>query len=414
MVYSDQETVDLRSTTIVIDRGDVREARCGHELFSRKRVFDRGRWTYSSGMSCPSPSLLDKREYDLAPLTEGKSGRDKPKINPLEVSLQEKIDFFKELLSSLNPDPRLSFRLSYRDSVFDLGFFSHSVDLSQTLVRSAISVVATAKGKKIARGIASDGQRAGWEFAKSFDPSIAAERALRLLSSERIKGGEYTVILDPRMVGTLIHEALGHMVEGDTIAAGASALAEKMGEEIASPLLSVVDDGTKGYGSFFFDRDGCRPKKTLVLDRGRLVSFLNSRDSGGQLGLASTGNCRGEFNQVRMTNTSVLPGRHKLDDMLDVKKGVYLCGTTGGTTSPSSNTFNFSAGEGWLVENGELTRNIGEATLSGDIFSVLSSVDMVGDDFLMEGGTCGKAGESVAIGAGGVSLRTKAIVGGSS
>ncbi len=414
MAYSDRERIGFRSTSIVLDRGEVREARVGREERERRRSFDKGRWTYScGGLPVPSPSLLDPRGYGLAPLEPGKSGKDSPKTDPRDLSLEEKLEFLREMEKRLSTDPRLSLRLSYQDVVLSVRLESGGVDLEQELVRTALTVVATARENgRMGRGIASDGARAGWEFIESFSPEIAAERALRTLKAEKLKGGEYTVILDPLMVGTLIHEALGHMVEGDTVAADASVLKGRLGDTIASSLLAVVDDGEKGYGSFFFDRDGSAPRKTALLEDGRLLSFLHSRDSAGQLGGASTGNCRGEFNAVRMTNTAVLPGQDTLDEMLDVKRGVFLCGTTGGATSPASRTFNFSADEGWLVENGELKKNVGEATLSGDLFEVLRSVDMVGKKVEMNGGSCGKSGESVAVGSGGPHLRAKAVVGG--
>ena len=414
MAYSDREVSEVSSTRIALDGKEVRECKSGHEIFERKRVFDRGRWAYAAGkVKLPRVSLLDPKDYSLSERRIGRSGRDRPKTNPLDIPMQDKLAFLRDVQKTLMVDPRLTIELFYSDSNLNVNLEGPEFDLEQQITRTALTLIATAKdGARITRGIDSDGQRAGWEFVKSFDSMLASERALRLLKAEKIRGGEYTVVLDPFMVGTLIHEALGHMAEGDSVAAGASALAGRIGQKIASPLVTIVDDGRDGYGSFFFDRDGTASQRAVLLENGVLKNFLNSRDSAGQLGMRSTGNCRGEFNCVRMTNTSMLPGKSALDEMLDIKKGVYLLGTTGGSTSPASSTFNFSAGEGFMIENGELTSNIGEATLTGDLFKVLGAVDLVGKDFVMNGGGCGKNGEMVPIGAGGVSLRTKAIIGG--
>ncbi len=180
-------------------------------------------------------------------------------------------------------------------------------------------------------------------------------------------------------------------------------------------MVSVTDDKTTpgGYGTFGFDRDGARAERTVLIENGVLKGYMNSRTSGGKLGLRSTGNCRGEFNQVRMSNTMFLAGDSSLEEMIrDTKKGVYMIGSSGGTALTINGTFNFAALEGYEIKNGRLGAHLKDVALMGNTLETLKSVDAVGRKTEPSSGTCGKSGEWVPVGSGGPHIRTVAVVGG--
>ena len=249
------------------------------------------------------------------------------------------------------------------------------------------------------------GSLGDFEFAANLRESAqeAAEKAVALLDAPEVKGGEYTVILDPVLAGVFIHEAFGHLSEADHIYAEPR-LQELMrpGKRFGGAHLNVKDGATVPRptlrGSYLYDDEGVQGQETDLIREGVLVGRLHSRETAAKLGERPTGNARALNYRfapiVRMTNTFIVPGEASVDDLFaDVDDGLYVRNWYGGQTSMEM--FTFSAGETYRVRNGKIAELCRPVMLSGNVFTTLWNIDAIADDLDMnEGGGCGKAGQS--------------------
>ena len=296
------------------------------------------------------------------------------------------------------------------------------------LVRMNVSVIVEEHGRR-EQGYTGGGGRMGFQEFLTGGRALsmgreAVRQALVALSAVPAPAGEMVVVLGPGWPGILLHEAIGHGLEGDFNRKGTSAFAKRMGEKVASELCTIVDDGTLPgrRGSLNVDDEGTATQQTLLIEQGRLVGYIQDRLNARLMGMAPTGNGRREsFAHLplpRMTNTYMLPGPHAPEEIVaSVAKGVYASNFGGGEVDITSGKFVFSASEAYLIENGRIGAPIKGATLVGDGPSVLRKVSMVGNDLkLDEGvGTCGKEGQSVPVGVGQPTLRIDGLtVGGTS
>jgi TldD protein len=252
----------------------------------------------------------------------------------------------------------------------------------------------------------------------------AVRQALVSLDAEPAPAGTMTVVLGPGWPGVLLHEAVGHGLEGDFNRKGTSAFAGRMGERVAARGVTVVDDGTLPgrRGSLNVDDEGTATQNTTLIEDGILVGYMQDRLNARLMGMAATGNGRREsyahLPMPRMTNTYMLAGdRDPAEIIASVDKGLYAVNFGGGQVDITSGKFTFSASEAYLIENGKVGRAVKGATLIGNGPDVLTRVSMIGNDLkLDEGvGTCGKEGQSVPVGVGQPTLRIDGLtVGGTS
>ena len=229
----------------------------------------------------------------------------------------------------------------------------------------------------------------------------AAQRAVALLSAPQVKGGEYTVILDPVLAGVFVHEAFGHLSESDFVYEN-ERMKEIMllGRKFGGKHLNIVDGAAiPGFrGSYKYDDEGVPAAKTYLIKEGVLVGRLHSRETAAKMGEKPTGNARAlDYHHppiVRMTNTLIEPQNVSFEDMVaDIKEGVYAKNWYGGMTSMEM--FTFSAGEAYMIRNGKLAELLRPVMLSGNVFNTLENIDSIGDDLEMnQGGGCGKGGQS--------------------
>jgi len=286
------------------------------------------------------------------------------------------------------------------------------------LVRLNVSVI-VADDDKREQGYTGGGGRFGYEYFTDSDrPMEYAREAVRQafvnLDAIPAPAGEMVVVLGPGWPGVLLHEAIGHGLEGDFNRKGTSAFAGRLGEKVASSQCTVVDDGTMDgrRGSLNIDDEGVPTENTVLIDQGKLATYMQDRFNARLMGTASTGNGRRQsFAHLplpRMTNTYMLPGEHAHDDIIaSVDKGIYAANFGGGQVDITSGKFVFSANETYLIENGRIGAPVKGATLIGDGPSVLQRVSMVGNDLELDTGigVCGKEGQSVPVGVGQPTLR---------
>ena len=230
--------------------------------------------------------------------------------------------------------------------------------------------------------------------------------------------GVMPVVLGPGWPGILLHEAIGHGLEGDFNRKGTSAFSGLIGERVASPECSVVDDGTlEGRrGSLNIDDEGSPTQCNTLIENGVLKGYLHDKLNARLMNTRSTGNGRRESfaypPMPRMTNTYMLPGKHAPEDVIaSVDKGIYAPNFGGGQVDITSGKFVFSASEAYLIENGKITAPVKGVTLIGSGPDVLTRVSMVGSDLELDPGvgTCGKEGQSVPVGVGQPTLRIDAM-----
>jgi TldD protein len=274
-------------------------------------------------------------------------------------------------------------------------------------------------GDQREQGYAGGGGRFGYDYFLDADRALefgreAVRQAIVNLDAVPAPAGEMVVVLGPGWPGVLLHEAIGHGLEGDFNRKGTSAFTGRVGERVASPLCTVVDDGTlaERRGSLNVDDEGTPTGRTVLIEDGVLRGYLQDRMNARLMGVAPTGNGRRQsFAHVpmpRMTNTYMLAGPHHPDEIIaSVPKGIYARNFGGGQVDITSGKFVFSASEAYLIEGGRLGRPIRDATLIGDGPTVLNRVSMVGNDLQLDAGigVCGKEGQSVPVGVGQPTLR---------
>jgi len=286
------------------------------------------------------------------------------------------------------------------------------------LVRIGVSVVAEQNGRQES-GSFGGGGRSGYDTY--LDPVYwqnAIDEALRqaLVNLESIPApaGETTVVLGPGWPGILLHEAVGHGLEGDFNRKKTSAFAGLLGERVASPGVTVVDDGTIGgrRGSLSIDDEGTPTSRTVLIEDGILKGYMQDRQNARLMGVAPTGNGRRESFahsiMPRMTNTYMLGGDKAPEEILaSVKKGIYAVNFGGGQVDITSGKFVFSCTEAYQIENGKVGAPIKGATLIGNGPEAMTRVSMIGNDMKLDSGigTCGKNGQSVPVGVGQPTLR---------
>lgn len=248
----------------------------------------------------------------------------------------------------------------------------------------------------------------------------AAARAVAMLDGIPAPAGEMAVVVGPGGGGVLFHEACGHGLEADTIGKEASVYRGRRGEVLASTLVTGVDDATvpSAWGSFSFDDEGAPAQRTMLFDRGTLVGSLYDRTWAERDGSASSGNGRRQSYAhlpiPRMTNTSILPGASDSEEVIaSTARGLYAKVLGGGQVNPATGDFVFGVSEGYLIEDGTVTRPVRGANLIGNGIAILEAVDAIASDFDARPGTCGKDGQSVPVTTGSPTLRiSRMTVGG--
>ncbi len=288
---------------------------------------------------------------------------------------------------------------------------------ARPLVRVNVSVTVERDGRRESGSAGAGGREPYEAFIAPDRWKALTDEALRIalvnLDAIPAPSGEMDVVLGPGWPGVLLHEAVGHGLEGDFNRKGTSAFAGKIGEKVASEGVTVVDDGTfeQRRGSLTIDDEGTPTGRTVLIENGVLKGYLQDRMNARLMGVAPTGNGRRESYahrpMPRMTNTFMLAGAHAPGEILAaLKRGVYAVNFGGGQVDIVSGKFVFQCTEAYLVEDGRIVAPIKGATLIGDGPSALTRVKMVGDDLKLDDGvgTCGKAGQSVPVGVGQPSL----------
>ena len=356
----------------------------------------------------PVVGLTDKPVHNLYPVP----------LPSVEADVMAKVDLVNRADKAARAyDPRIKeVRVGYADElrqILVIGSDGSFAEDSQPLAR--LNVFCLAKtGNESSRGTAGGGGRVGIAFFQTEKTPEhfaieAARQAIIQLDAVDAPAGEMEVVLGSGWPGVLLHEAIGHGLEADFNRKKTSAFTEMMGRRVASDKCTVVDNGTMPgrRGSLNVDDEGNPTANTVLIEKGILKGYLTDKLSARLMGMANTGNGRRESYQhipmPRMTNTYMLAGEDAPEDIIrSVKRGVYAVNFGGGQVDITNGKFVFSASEAYMIEDGNVTAPLKNATLIGNGPDVLTRVSMVGSDLqLDEGiGVCGKDGQSVPVGVG--------------
>lgn len=423
-------------------KGEVEKARSGQDFGIGIRIFHGNDYLYTYTSNEDEEHLIEtarllsqaakKSEHKNKTITFQKRffvPRHLAQIDPRVVSIHQKRDVLAELNHhAMAYHTAISqVRTRYFDETQKVLIAnSEGVWAEDTRVRTRIFVeaIATEDGQK-QRGYVAPGAQKGFEFYNELDlralAESAADTAVRMLEAKPCPGGKMPVVIDNGFGGVIFHEACGHGMEATAVAKGKGPYAGKLGQQVVSNKISAVDDGTinNEWGSLHIDDEGTPAKRNVLIEKGILKGYLVDKLNGRRMGMESTGSSRRQSYRFaptsRMTNTYILGGTDKLEDMIATTEyGLYAKTMGGGSVNTTTGDFNFAVLEGYMIENGKLTYPVKGATLIGNGRQTMYDVDMVGNNFLPGQGMCGSVSGSIPVNVGQPALRVSQLtVGGS-
>lgn len=432
---------ESEGTSIMVRGNKVETLSEGLSIGGQVRACYKGGWGFASFNQLSSlkdrleeaisaARIVGDGETLLAPIPIVQDTRQLPLTgtDPRMIPLKEKkalCDRYNQLLKSFDPQiTTTSVRYCDNNQRIIIAT-SEGTLIEQSWADLEMRFSATARKDEIVQtGRETTGSRNGYEDLTDLDIQVqgAAQRAVNALSLSSVRGGVYTVVIDPILSGLFVHEAFGHLSEAD-MAYENPDLLEVMskGRRFGPPDLQIFDGAApEGHrGSYCYDDEGTSATTTQLIKDGILVGRLHSRETAGKLGEAPTGNARClNYHYppiVRMTNTWIERGKTPVQDLVrGIREGVYARNWLGGMTN--GEMFTFSAGEAWMIREGQIAEPVRDVTLSGNVFKTLGDIEAIGDDFYWdESGGCGKGGQSgLPVGCGGPSLRIRNVVVGGS
>ncbi|ORU91984.1 MAG: metalloprotease TldD [Cycloclasticus sp. symbiont of Bathymodiolus heckerae] len=424
-----------RSESWVLEDGIVKDGSYNIEQGVGLRAVSGEKTGFAYSEELALPNLLEAAKSVKAIASKGQSGIIKAKsytnapslyapLDPLDtMSREEKVRLLKRIDQETRQiDSRIDQVIVSLIGVYDVILVatedgSLSADI-RPLVRMNVSVIVEENGRR-EQGGSGGGARQGYEYFLEEDRAMGyAREAVRLalvnLEAVDAPAGNMTVVLGPGWPGILLHEAIGHGLEGDFNRKGSSAFSGRLGQKVASPLCTIVDDGTleNRRGSLSIDDEGVQSQCTTLIENGVLKGYMQDKMNARLMGQSPTGNGRREsyahLPMPRMTNTYMLAGDSDPAEILaSVENGLYAANFAGGQVDITSGKFVFSASEAYLIKNGKITVPVKGATIIGNGPDVLTKVSMVGNDLALDSGvgTCGKEGQSVPVGVGQPTLK---------
>lgn len=346
------------------------------------------------------------------------------KILPSTVVKKNKIDLMKKGYEiAKNYDPVITqVVVNYLDDEQNILIANSEGLLSEDKrVRTRYSVTSVAsKDGEMQQGFFGPGASMGFEFFEKNNVEDIAKEASRIakvmVHADYCPSGVMPVIMDNAFGGVLFHEACGHALEAAFVSKNTSVFANKLGELVASPLVTAIDDGTipNEWGTTNIDDEGTPTQRNVLIENGVLKSYLIDKLNGKRMGMASTGSSRRQSYKYaptsRMNNTFIAAGDSTLEEIIaNTENGLYAKKLGGGSVNPATGDFNFAVMEGYLVENGKIIKPVRGATLIGSGIKVLELIDMVGNDLSLGQGMCGADSGSIPAGLGQPPLRVKSM-----
>jgi TldD protein len=423
--YADIYIEQMRPLTIQLEDNKVEKIVSGVDAGIGIRIIfgSRSAYAYSNDLSERSLFELSRavrsavkekhgRADDIDLTTVSPSVDFKIRKYPDTVGMDRKIRLLQEANRAARgvSDKVRQVKVIYRDSVQNVTYVSSDGTISddERVHTLALVQVVASDGDILQTGYEPVGGLKGFELLEDISLEEIAVRtsgnAVRMLGAARAPGGRMPVVISADAGGTMIHEAVGHGLEADLVQQGLSVYAGRIGEEIASPLVTIIDDPSLDgrRGSFRFDDEGVCSRRNVLVENGILKGYMYDRMTAMKDGVVSTGNGRREsykFRPIpRMSNTFIASGN---DDpaaiVKSVDKGLFVRKMGGGQVNTVTGEFVFEVSEGYMIENGKVGEMVRGATLIGNGPEILRSIDMVGNDLDFAIGTCGKDGQGVPV-----------------
>lgn len=422
--FADLFVEDRSDRSLVFLGGKVKDAVSGHSLGAGIRVIhgQRAIYGYTSDLS-PEGLLKVARAVAAAergagtaiatPLSQTRPTLVHPcKLYPRQVPVDRRIDLMQRADRAARAfgEAVSQVEISLAETVQNV-LIANSEGLFVTderpYTRIFIQAIASGHGEQQV-GARSPGALAGFEFVEALDIEAlareAAESAVRMLEARDCPAGRMPVVIDKGFGGVIFHEACGHLLETTSVAPRASILADKLGETIAHEAVTAIDDGTirNEWGSIAIDDEGMETRRTVLIDKGRLVSYLVDRLGEIKTGYARTGSGRRQSYRFppasRMRNTFIAPGDASFEDLIaGIDFGLYARRMGGGSVTPGTGDFNFSVREAYLIRNGRIAEPVRGATLIGNGADILKKISRVGRDLELAAGMCGSISGSIPV-----------------
>jgi len=437
--FCDARSQTIKSIGIQSVNGDIRHLSDKVMGGVCLRAWINGRWGYFTSTSFDETDVDDAAAAAIRNASGAPKGRIDLDVEPLKIKKMQdvkihprNVDISEKVSAVLDVD---SSQIS--DNVLNrVGSYSEEIN-RKLIVNSAGSEMEweEVRIRFKAMSIASDGERmeryyegpdgtCGFELVKNLDIESlgreTAKEAVLTLKAKRAPSGSMTVITDPMVSGLLAHEVMGHASEADEVVKKRSFLTDVVGKEVASPVISMYDDGTVrgAHGTILYDDEGTPASRTAVIEDGVYRGYMHTLESASIMGAKPTGNGRAEnFGKriwARMTNTFFGPGDRTLDDLIaDTEYGVLCDKMVNGMEDPVGGGFEAKVLRGFLIENGKITDMLRSFTLTGRALEILRTTDAATKDVIFDGGMCGKGIEDwVNVSSGGPYCRSTIIVGG--
>ncbi len=387
------------------------------------RMLVNGCFGFASSNDCSSAEKIFKKAYNLA-LNASKIKKEKTilkdfethkcsakasiKIDPFNIEPQKKISFLKDFhkhfvdKSIKNNESVMGFIKSKQIYTNSFGARVEQESCRSQLFNEIIAGNPIENVHSLRRALKGY-ELFDFDYAKF--AKEASDKISRLINAKNVKPGKYNVILDPEICGTFFHEAIGHALEADALREKNTCVS--LDEQVSTEELTLYDNPTiKGYwGSYEYDDEGIKSKKSVLIKNGKIVNFMNDLQSYSDVnGLKKTANARmqGIHNVpiVRMSNTEVKKGKYSFDELIEkIGNGILLKGFSGGAVEPITGVFSFKANEAIIIKNGKVSGNFKGASLSGDLKETLKNITGIGKEIAnnYSGGMCGKKGQSVPV-----------------
>jgi len=341
--------------------------------------------------------------------------------NFLDISTEEKVSFLKDLEKHLDKDFVRSTDLRYIDRLVEKEIAtSDGTHVEMRIPRIVTYMIITGKSDTIQRASEGIGGTGGYELTeRAYEKKdIVLDRLETLLEAETPPSGKMSLIMDPHLTGVFSHEAFGHAAESDLVSTGNSCLEGKIGDKVASDIVTINDDPTmEGYGSFPFDDEGTKARSRTLVKDGILNDFILDRENAWKLDMEPNGGARAEDFRVkplvRMSNTIMEPGDMEFDELVEeVDKGVYAKSSGGGQVNTGEGTFQFNAQEAYLIKDGEIVKPLRDVSFNGFTLQTLQNITGITKELDTGIGHCGK-GQTAAVTDGGANvLISEVTVGG--
>jgi TldD protein len=435
--YADIFAEKRRVTSVYLEDSRIEKVLSGSDTGVGIRLISEGKTSYAFTNDTSEPSLMELA-YTLSSSVREEAAellfdmlKEKPgtaldiKISPENVPIARKTD----LVKAANRTARLldsrirQVSVSYRDFTQEVQIATSEGGIAEdTRIQTLFMVhVIASEAGVIQTGYETAGGNLGFELFEDLSVEElsldASRRSLKMLRARRAPGGRMPVVIASEAGGTMIHEAIGHGLEADLAQYGLSVYSHKLGEKVASHLVTVIDDATlpRRRGSYRLDDEGTPSQRTVLVDRGVLNSYLYDRLTAARDRTRSTGNGRRESYRhrpiPRMSNTYIAPGDAAPEEVVkSIHEGLFVKKMGGGQVNTVTGDFVFEVQEGYMIEDGALGEPVREATLTGNGPDVLKAIDMIASDLGFSIGTCGKDSQGVPVSDAMPTLRIREMV----